>query len=323
MSRDAAPIVLLHVGFPKTATTSLQDHVFAAMRELTNLGKPEMPRRVKKALRRIASEDPERFDPKHVERLRAEVACAARKRRPIVVSHEGMTGSRRMKIGEQSVLRSHGFRALRAQTAERLHRSLRDFDVRVLFTIREQRAWLLSNFADLVLREGLSTELADWLGRGLDAPDDFYADPDFERTIAVYEALWGRDRVGVLAYEEMISDPDRFARSLAGLCELPSERVAERIRSLPRSKTRDQLSDRANPYLAKRENPAKQFTATDVVIPKTLAPELARAVVARCAAGNAAIRTRFGLDLERFGYALVPGNEASGGASRPDGAPPS
>jgi hypothetical protein len=116
--------------------------------------------------------------------------------------------------------------------------------------------------------------------------------------------------VGVLAYEQMIADPDRFAGALAGLCGLPTACVAERIRSLPRTKTRAQLSDRGNPYLAKRENPAKQFTTADVEIPRSMDPERDRAVVSRCAAGNAALAARYDLDLAQLGYSVASGMES-------------
>jgi hypothetical protein len=301
---DDLPIVLLHVGFPKTATTSLQDHVFAGLPGVCNLGKPDMPRSVKKALRHIASDDPDRFDRKYADYLREAVRDARRKARSIVISHEGMTGSRWRTVGKARVLREIGFRELRAATAERLRDSLGDARVRVLFTIREQRAWLLSTFADLVLREGLSTELADWLGRGLDRPDDFYADPDFDRTIALYESLFGKERVHVLAYEEMTADPDRFSCQLAALGDLPLEEVQRRVRGLPRTKTRAQLSDRDNPYVAKRDNPAKRHLASNVKAPTALDEMSEKAVVARCAAGNEAMGRRFGIALARFGYAV-------------------
>lgn len=215
-----------------------------------------------------------------------------------------MTGSRWNKIGTTRVLRESGFRELRAASAERLRESLAEADVRVLFTIREQRSWLLSNFADLVLREGLSMELADWVRIGLERPEDFYADPDFDRTIAIYESLFGRDRVHVLAYEQMVAEPDRFARALAEVGGLPAAEVERRLRELPRSKTRAELSDRDNPYVSKRDNPAKRHVASNIVAPTTLDDASARAIVARCAAGNAALSERFGIALERWGYTL-------------------
>ncbi len=318
---DSEPIVLLHVGFPKTATTSLQDHVFAGLPGVCNLGKPDSPRSVKKALRHIASDDLDRFERKHVDCVRDAVRDARRSARSIVISHEGMTGSRWRTVGKTRVLRETGFRALRAATAERLRDSLGDARVCVLFTIREQRAWLLSTFADLVLREGLSMELADWLRSGLDRPDDFYADPDFDRTIALYESLFGSDRVHVLAYEEMTAAPERFSRQLAELGGLPLEEVERRVRDLPRTKTRAQLSDRDNPYVAKRDNPAKRHLASNVKAPTALDALSERSVVARCAAGNEAMGRRFGLALERFGYAINATANSARGELHEAGAP--
>ena len=297
-------IILLHVGFPKTATTSLQDHVFAGLPGVCNLGKPDPPRSVKKALRHIASDDPAHFDQKHIDCVRSAVRDARRRSRSIVISHEGMTGSRWIKAGGMRVLRESGFRDLRTASAERLRESLVDCEVRVLFTLREQRSWLLSTFADLVLREGLSMELAEWIRRGLERPDDFYADPDFERTVSLYQSLWGSDQVHLLAYEQMVSEPDRFARVLADLGGLPPAEVERRVRELPRSKTRAELSNQDNPYNAKRDNPAKRRTATHIEIPKTLDALSEELVVSRCAAGNQAISRRFGIDLERWGYAM-------------------
>ena len=76
------------------------------------------------------------------------------------------------------------------------------------------------------------------------------------------------------------------------------------MRELPRSKTRAELSNQDNPYNAKRDNPAKRRTATHIEIPKTLDALSEELVVSRCAAGNHAISRRFGIDLERWGYAM-------------------
>ncbi len=311
-------IILLHVGFPKTATTALQEHVFAGLPGVCNLGKPNPPRSVKKALRHIASDDRSRFDRSHVDCVRSAVRDARRQAGAIILSHEGMTGSRWTTVGGTRVLRESGFRELRTATAERLHESLGQAGVRVLFTIREQRSWLLSTYADLVLREGLSLDFADWIRRGLDRPDDFYADPDFDRTIASYEALWGKDRVHVLVYEQMIEEPDRFARILADLGGLQRDEVERRVQGLPRTKTRAQLSNRDNPYLAKRDNPDKRRVVSSLSIPAVLDALSASSVGARCAAGNEAIGRRFGIALEKWGYAVgsasdstrVAGNDA-------------
>ena len=105
---DDEPIVLLHVGFPKTATTSLQDHVFAGLPWVCNLGKPDMRRSLKKALRHIASDDLDRFERKHADCVRNAVRDARRSARSIVISHEGMTGSRWRTVGKTRVLRETG-----------------------------------------------------------------------------------------------------------------------------------------------------------------------------------------------------------------------
>ena len=301
---ESEPITLLHVGFPKTATTALQEHVFAGLPGICNLGKPNVPSSVRDALRHIASDDPGHFDRAHVTSLRQAVREAKRDARAIVISHEGMTGSRRTLGGPTRVMREKGFHALRKATAERLHESFHEDSVRILFTIREQRSWLLSTFADLVLRVGLSMDFDDWIRRGLDSPDDFYADPNFDRTIALYESLWGSDRVHVFVYEEMVADPDRFAQRLADLGALPRIEVEHRMRVLPRTKTREQLSDPHNPYIvAERGNPGKRHsTLPGVSIPTMLDAASEQAVVLHCAAGNTAISKRLGISLEKWGY---------------------
>lgn len=303
LAPESEPITLLHVGFPKTATTALQEHVFAGLPGICNLGKPNVPRSVSDSLRHIASDDPGHFDRAHVKSLRQAVREAKRDARAIVISHEGMTGSRRPVGRPTRAMREKAFHALRRATAERLYESFHEDSVRILFTIREQRSWLLSNFADLVLREGLSMDFGDWIRRGLDSPDDFYADPDYDRKIALYESLWGSDRVHVLVYEEMVADPDRFARSLADLGGLPRVEVEQRVRALPRTKTREQLSDPNNPYIvATRGNPERRQGASGVSVPTMLDAASEQAVLSRCAAGNSAISKRLGISLEKWGY---------------------
>lgn len=301
---QVSPPILIHVGFPKTATTALQNHVFPHMSGVWNLGKPTFSKPVKRALRSMARDEPGRFDRRACDVLRKAFQGAPPGTASILISHEGFTGSRFQQSDSKKVLRSGGFRALRIAAMERLHAACEGMPVKILFNIREQCSWLLSVHADLVLRDGLSLEFGEWLEAGLNAPDDFYADPDFRLTIDAYSDLFGKENVHVVAFEEMSRSPQAFAEAIARAGALDREEISRALMALPRTKSREQLMDPTNLIQRRRYPQGQTKLRLAVQLLDAVPAALRRKVSARCADGNRVLAARFGLKLAELDYAM-------------------
>src|SRR5690606_19530772 len=100
---------------------------------------------------------------------------------------------------------------------------------RILVTLREQRSFLVSRYLDDVKRErewGHTSSLARWLeeerNRGARG---FWHMARYIDTVTLYADLFGKDRISLLLFEEMISDQSRFAAALAEALDTTADTV--------------------------------------------------------------------------------------------------
>ena len=300
------PSITLHVGFSKTATTSLQDGVFSRLPGLTNLGKPFVSgnRRqpLYEAITHLTFAEELRYDKASTEAAFARVigGCSG----PILVSSEGFTYSR------------HNDPALVARRLRAIFPA-----ARIVFTIREQVAWIRSLYLDDCGRSPLRQPMprfATWLGwekakrnRGA------LQMANFDATVRLYEELFGREHVLVLPHEKMLRDRQGFSSSLASVLEVEQKHLDGLLASLPRSKSAVSakayrlgllnyyLIPEAGRRLLERlpQSIGNFFLSgkpTELEIPAA-AVELVGASVR---AGNGALAERHGLDLRGYGYQL-------------------
>jgi len=298
--------VVLHVGFSKTATTSLQNFVFPKLPGIDNLGKPFVEGGTRKALYEALlhltfSEE------LHYDRVRVESDFArvlAQHSAPVLISSEGLTHAR------------HNDPAL---VAARLHALMPQASI--VFTIREQRAWLRSLYLDDCSRFVFSAPMprfTTWLGwEKAKRNRSALLMIDFAATVRRYEALFGRERVHVLAYEQMLADPRAFCARLGPVLGVPPEELAAHVGALPRSNAA--LSAVAYrfglinyylvPALARRILDRLPAPVKRVIVsgrpPRFVLPAITTDLIAaRVREGNRYLADTQDLDLRTYGYLL-------------------
>ena len=200
--------MIIHPGFIKTGTTSLQDFLIYAHPQIHAMGHPHRPgvdARIAHALRRIEGFDD---DP---EALRSSLAMsieACPSDRVPVLSDEGLTGV------------PH----LTATIAKRLHQHFPQ--ARILFTIRRQQDMICSFYG----RHGRvlvntpapykdrHVSFSAWLEHAWDnRPNDVLGVADYARSIEIYRALFGEERIAILLLEEWTADEAVFADRLSSI----------------------------------------------------------------------------------------------------------
>jgi hypothetical protein len=298
--------VTLHVGFSKTATTSLQDSVFARLPGLANLGKPFLEGGARKplyeAIVHLTFAEELAYDAQgSFERFSDVVKRSAGS---ILISSEGLSYARH----NDQALVARRLRAIFANAS-------------IVFTIREQTAWIRSLYLDdcgrFVFTQPMP-RLETWfaLERGKRNRSALQM-ANFEPTIRLYEELFGRERVHVFAYEQMLADSRGFSEALGRVLRVDASQLYKLVASLPRSNAA--LSRAAYrfglfnyyfvPPLFRRyvarlpESIRKRMLAGQaprVVLPQHCV-ELIREHVR---AGNRALMARHALDLDAYGYAV-------------------
>ncbi|WP_424681263.1 hypothetical protein [Frateuria sp. YIM B11624] len=200
--------MIIHPGFIKTGTTSLQDFLFFVHPQIHALGHPHrspVDVRISQALRRIDGFDD---DP---EELRSALAAAL----------EACPGDRIPVLSDETLTAEPH---LTATVARRLHRHFPQ--ARILFTIRRQEDMIRSFYG----RHGRvlfnvpapyrdrHVGFADWLEHAYrNRPAGVLGVADYQRTIEIYRALFGADRIAVVLLEQWKADPHAFADRLSAL----------------------------------------------------------------------------------------------------------
>jgi hypothetical protein len=195
----------VHIGLHKTGSSWLQRDVFRY--EGGPLGMVRRGRVEKKVIRPGDFD----FDPDDaIAALAVELDAIRATGRVPVVSHEGLSGNPH----------SGGYDRLRL--AQRLHQVVPH--ARVLMVVREQHAVVVSAYKQYV-REGGPCSARQYLEppkRGaIRVPLFDFRFYDYDRLIDAYQGIFGRDRVLVLTFEQLVADADEFVRSLGAFMGMP------------------------------------------------------------------------------------------------------
>jgi hypothetical protein len=215
--------VVLHVGHPKTASTWLQETIFANPESgfVFPGYKEDCRARMISAFLIVNS-------------FRDDVAwarglfegglqqCAGKPEVPII-SDESLCGDPLLRVNNYTG----------RYMADRIHAVFPR--ARILIGVREQKALALSLYREYLMLGGLQP-LEAFIGRG-DEPLGFtpilYPEYlEFDRVVGYYQALYGRTNVLVLPMEQLQRDKESYVRSILEFCQCPGriERLAEPMR---------------------------------------------------------------------------------------------
>jgi hypothetical protein len=176
---------LIHVGWPKTGTSTLQQHVFPAF------GGKDLVGPHSSLFYRFTQDVIQTDDDRYLARTWEGFIADARARLPVlIISREDLTKDGRTE-----------------RIADRLHALLPD--ARILACVRNQRTLIPSFYAQHV-RDGCPQRFERWL------EDNVPRRWHYDVAVGHFQARFGADRVKVLAFEHLAADPAGFA---AAVCD--------------------------------------------------------------------------------------------------------
>ena len=210
---------LLHPGFYKTATTTLQNAFFAEHPQILNVGKPYADPKMLSFMHSFLYDDELAYDYANgrdeLARLRAQWEAQAKKPgspiRAVVLSEEDL-------IHSNTIDRMVAARRLADMFA----------DAEVLITIRNQLTLVESMYIYNARGYAKPKPYKVWIADDIKNRHRFLRTIRYSEIIAAYEQLFGRDRVHILMYENLAKDPEAFFKSLCvllGIDALPTIRT--------------------------------------------------------------------------------------------------
>lgn len=306
--------IALHPGFVKTATSTLQRHVFPHHPEIAFLGLPAPTAELEWAIRHLCQADSTHYERERVAALFAAAAEAAPADRLVLVSYENFALYESKDKG---------------LVAERLAELFGG--ARVLFTIRRQEelvtSWYLTKLRTRIKRKAF-VPFEEWYWWERREPHlSILDDLRYARTVEVYVRLFGREAVHLVPFELLRREPAGFARACAlalGVDPAPFARLLEgRRENASMSQAYFDFWRRFGHLLPRRlvrnwarRMPMHAGPSARIVLPETVRADIARLV----AEDNRRLAALSGLDLAALGYTLeAPAESPAGAAADPAG----
>jgi len=311
---------LIHIGLPKTASTTLQDRLFSKQERFLYLGRIQngySDARIKELLERVAFQDSLEYDARAAESLVASLrASDAPRTRPIIVSAESLSVEGRTD---------------RRLIAERLHKLFAP--AKVLIVLRAQPAMLQSLYLNDLRGSGQPLWPFDvWLERlygGIRYTEMHRIALNYEPLVRLYDDVFGQENVTVLAFEQIKDASSPVFDRLAGLVQVDRAEVSAcfAVFKNQRMSRRHMLAMRVQGHLPAGTNlahfgrrvlpeimyrPIRSFVVSGRrMASPTFSAEWCRRIASACAAGNSRIAVRKSLPLESLGYPIIESQSAS------------
>lgn len=211
--------IFIHVGYPKTGTTSLQQHVFPIINELQYLGKHDNEEGLFDFEAELVND--------LIFKKNMEIDFV-KLRQSLLKDKKGIP----LLISEESFL-SNSLRVSRFKNSDVLPEpkeiakninslfTPEDFDVNILFTIRRQDEMITSLYAQSYLhyysKDKKVNTFKKFLGVFLNEKSEyptFQSTLNYLETISFFQDVFGSNSVSVLVFEEMSSNPKVFYTKL-------------------------------------------------------------------------------------------------------------
>lgn len=306
--------IVLHVGFSKTGTTTLQKHLFSNHSQVYYLGKPYADDTLKTLVHRLIMQESLVYDPGPLKNhLEKETLLNINPAKKVILLSEEMLLS-------YSKARDKG---LVAQRLKEIFPS-----AKILFTIRDQlellKAAYLSRGRQLNYvppkYSGLHVTFREWLALAFENIERSYlGHADYYKTIDYYGRLFGKNNLCVLMLEELIHTPGEYAGKLSDFLGTDAEETRELLagkhanRGISRFQLESEvLRSRRYPfsrgyliskllkiylYLTKS---SRRNQDAEVKIPQEWVDRMGELYKA----GNRLLIIDYGLPLEKYGYPL-------------------
>lgn len=239
---------LVHIGLPKTGTTSLQELLFAQHKDITYLGQTEVGTQSESdvVLRAL-------LDPVEGPRLRPEASKIIEQRRQsekaLVISDEAITLGPFMR-------RAMFWDLTNGHTANAT--AVKDLlgDVQILIVLRNQVDWLVSWHAQ-GLKNGKYKEFDfdRWLNGEIGGRKDvLFKLLDYPNLIKSYQQVFGSDNVHVEFYEDYETDFPMLGTRIAAMLGVDEDIASELLRTEKRNQRSETLTKLPKPMARARDN---------------------------------------------------------------------
>jgi len=214
--------IILHLGLPKTGTTSLQNNVFKRMDGFEYLGRPYVNNEIEGVFCSILNDSEVKFEESLAGCIKTLNKYIGKK--DVLVSSEGLTNS---LLTQASNLSSNTI-------FSRLHSVFSGFgSLEVMLTVRNQISIIPSYYAQF------EKEICfdDFLEKGLERNYSIFDNLYYHRMFTELFNIFGEENVHCLVYEELVDNNKLFAKRLALILRVDSGFVLDGVKTVLNKKS--------------------------------------------------------------------------------------
>lgn len=305
--------VAIHPGFVKTATSTLQRHVFPNHPQIAYLGLPAPTEPLEWAIRHLCQADSTDWQGERVAAILGAAAEQAPLDRLVLVSYENFALHESTDKG---------------LVAERLAALFPGASI--LFTIRRQEelvtSWYLTKLRVRIKRKAF-IPFEEWYWTERREPHlSILDDLRYAPTIEAYRRLFGGERVAIVPFELLRRDPAAFARACAAALAIDASAFARLLAGRRENASMSQryfdfwrrfghLLPRRLARKWARRMPMHDGPPARIALPDAVREDIARLV----AEDNRRLAELTGLDLAELGYTVAAPMVPAGGGRRGNG----
>jgi hypothetical protein len=294
--------LFIHVGFPKTASTTLQRHLFARHSGLGYLGKPfsETMAQVEESILRLDSFLYQESKAGLQDLVRDEISKSQHDK--LLISHEGFL--RNTRYGHHDL----------GTTAQRLHQVFAeglgpDSTVRIIVNLRKQPDLILSHYAHFI--RGSQDDFDSYVETILKNPHyDFPSSLYYYELLSYYADLFGKDNINVVIFECLQRNREQFVGELSAILGIDAAESG-RLLEGKHQKQKDKLSDA---YLVKPKRGTAGVLGRLLASSRAETPgephllalrsEQERRLADLYRDSNTLVREHFGVPLDEYDYPM-------------------
>ncbi len=231
---DPSTAPCLHVGFAKTATSTLQRSLFDRHPEVYNLGVPYSDDRMTRIRTSILTDDDEQFDVEECRKLLDEMKLLSYGSGKVLVLSDELFTYFKYNSGKN-----------RFRVADRLRRVYGP--CKVIFTIRHQLRLIESYYI-----QTSGTKAPNYLpfSKWLEVrKSDYLPLLKFSETLAYYSEIFGSEKITVFLFESLVEDEESYIRKICSFVGVDGVKGIELVRN---NRVNERKSQRMINYAAFR-----------------------------------------------------------------------
>lgn len=236
--------MVIHVGFPKTATSTWQQNVFSRFEGALYLGMPFTDQKIESVCQDIQRLDSLCFDKKYPNSEFTQYLdslCSTGK--PVLLSNEVFTK------------REDGMAVPGVSDMGDVARRIRDAfgKAHIVLSIRKQEDCIPSfylQYAYRYFRSGYLMKFNEYFRRHKQRGGrSIMADVDYWSIIEKYRHIFDPENVTVLVFEEFVSNPERYAKRMARVLDCESQQLLELINAPEKKVVNARVSQKSYLYM--------------------------------------------------------------------------